>query len=503
MLKPSRSWRNLDNPIQFQTEPEPINGDRLLILVPHCDDETLGTGGIIWSARQRGLPVKIVFLTNGDGSRSTQLAENAKKLRRNTFLQLARMRQKEALAACAELGVSAEDVLFLGYPDRGTGQMWFDHWAPGRPFRSPFTRADCAPYDNAHTPFAAYCGRQAWQDVRNILAAFRPTRVYTTHPNDTHPDHWASWAYALAALESLRVDPSEKDWARKTKLLAFLVHRGIWPRPHGYRPAARLTPPPDLRHGSHALRQWTSREVNAAASAAKKLALGKYVSQMAFTPHYLRGFLRLNELFEHIPPIDPTEPAAIDGKHPQASETGEPAHGVWLVDYDPQHIRLRLHLRQRDARRQLRLHLHVFGLDIVRAWSVEIRGNAATHSILARDADSGHTEEWGLVREGHDLDILIPRRVTHTVTHSSELTGGEVRGTAGAAPIASPEMSDVAILVAAAAHRGTSILDRTEIGAIRISSECYYGESPLLIAPSDPRYRTRQMKKQSGLRRYT
>jgi LmbE family N-acetylglucosaminyl deacetylase len=509
MLKPSLLRRTPETVPQFEVEPEPAPGDRILILVPHCDDETLGTGGLIWSARQQGVPVKIVFMTNGDGSRSTQLAENAKKLRRTTFLQLARMRQEEALAACAQLGVGAEDVVFMGYPDRGTGRMWFDHWAPGRLFRSPYTRADRAPYDNAHTPLTAYCGHNAWQDVRDLVAGFHPTRIYTTHPADTHTDHWACWAYALSALESIRADRRERTWADSTRLLTFLVHRGIWPLPHGYWPAARLIPPVELQRRNGTTRHWSSRELNAAASAAKKSALEQYVSQMAFTPHYLRGFLRRNELFEHIPTVVPplAGPPTCGASAPEtAIPADSTARGVFLTRIDRQQIILRLRLRQRRApRRQIRLHLHVFGIGTTRAWSVEIRETGKSQQITARDAESGRTEEWGLQRSEAGLDLIIPRSAI-------ELTVGapQVPGLASAPRGSSKETTEapnVTLLVGAAAHVGLTTLDRTEIGAVRIPGQIsgdnskngtFTGE--ILIAPSDPRHQKRSARRQNSKR---
>src|SRR5512136_1478514 len=40
---------------------------RLLVLAPHCDDETLGSGGLIQSALAAGIQVRVVIATNGDG----------------------------------------------------------------------------------------------------------------------------------------------------------------------------------------------------------------------------------------------------------------------------------------------------------------------------------------------------------------------------------------------------------------------------------------------------
>ncbi len=40
---------------------------RLLILAPHCDDETLGSAGLILAAERAGIQVRVVIATNGDG----------------------------------------------------------------------------------------------------------------------------------------------------------------------------------------------------------------------------------------------------------------------------------------------------------------------------------------------------------------------------------------------------------------------------------------------------
>ena len=39
---------------------------RLLVLAPHCDDETLGAGGLIREALRRGMDVRVVIATAGD-----------------------------------------------------------------------------------------------------------------------------------------------------------------------------------------------------------------------------------------------------------------------------------------------------------------------------------------------------------------------------------------------------------------------------------------------------
>jgi len=47
-------------------EPLTEDSERILILAPHPDDETLGCGGTIQKALLQGKTVKVVFLTSGD-----------------------------------------------------------------------------------------------------------------------------------------------------------------------------------------------------------------------------------------------------------------------------------------------------------------------------------------------------------------------------------------------------------------------------------------------------
>ena len=42
---------------------------RVLVFAPHCDDETLGVGGLMKTLKDAKTPVRTVFFTNGDGFR--------------------------------------------------------------------------------------------------------------------------------------------------------------------------------------------------------------------------------------------------------------------------------------------------------------------------------------------------------------------------------------------------------------------------------------------------
>src|SRR5512137_2118624 len=70
---------------------------RLLIFAPHCDDETLGSGGLIQAAVQAGIDVQVVIATNGDGYRFAT-SEEFKKLYPSAqdYIRMGEVRQQES-----------------------------------------------------------------------------------------------------------------------------------------------------------------------------------------------------------------------------------------------------------------------------------------------------------------------------------------------------------------------------------------------------------------------
>lgn len=78
-----------------------------IVFAPHQDDETLGCGGTITMKRASGSRVQVVFLTDGSGSHCQFVSAE----------ELRRVRQSEAVAACAQLGVREADIVFLAFSD--------------------------------------------------------------------------------------------------------------------------------------------------------------------------------------------------------------------------------------------------------------------------------------------------------------------------------------------------------------------------------------------------
>jgi len=97
------------------------SGDRLLILVPHPDDEVLGCGGVIQKAVSLKLPVRIVFFTYGDANKKSFTVYRKRfVINPKAVLAMGEVRRNEAIAAGKTLGVPQDQLIFLGYPDRST-----------------------------------------------------------------------------------------------------------------------------------------------------------------------------------------------------------------------------------------------------------------------------------------------------------------------------------------------------------------------------------------------
>ncbi|RPI27143.1 MAG: PIG-L family deacetylase, partial [Chloroflexota bacterium] len=108
--------------------------ERVLIIAPHPDDETIGAGGLIQAARSRGAEVRVVIVTNGDGQAFAPLALNHCLLpRTKDYVALGERRQKETVNALGLLGLVQEDVHFLGYPDRQLATLWAANWTSDFP----------------------------------------------------------------------------------------------------------------------------------------------------------------------------------------------------------------------------------------------------------------------------------------------------------------------------------------------------------------------------------
>jgi LmbE family N-acetylglucosaminyl deacetylase len=128
----------------------------VLVVAPHPDDEAIGCGGAVLLHRRRGDPVRVVFLTSGEGGVPSLPPE-----------EVIALREREAAEAAQILGARGLD--FLRLPDGGL-------------------------QENVERAAAA---------LARVLAGHPVDLIYLPHPAESHPDHEAALPIVRAALGAL------------------------------------------------------------------------------------------------------------------------------------------------------------------------------------------------------------------------------------------------------------------------------------------------------------
>jgi len=86
-----------------------LGGRTPLVLAPHADDESLGCGGLLAECAERGIPARVLVLTDGTGSHPNSRLYPPERLRD--------LREAETRRAVAILGLDPARVSFLGLRD--------------------------------------------------------------------------------------------------------------------------------------------------------------------------------------------------------------------------------------------------------------------------------------------------------------------------------------------------------------------------------------------------
>ena len=177
-----------DAPAERSTVLRPITAqDRVLVVAPHPDDESLGAGGLLQRAVAAHSKIRVVFITNGDNNVWAQgVVEHRFYIGASDKARWGERRQKEALHALDTLGVPAKAALFLGFPDCGTTLLLMRN---SQAFRAA---------------------------VDSSIVAWRPTILVLPSPDDLHPDHSTSWVITQLEYRRLNVPPPLE--------LDYLVH---------------------------------------------------------------------------------------------------------------------------------------------------------------------------------------------------------------------------------------------------------------------------------------
>ncbi len=277
--------------------------DKILILAPHPDDEILGCSGIIQKAVSMKIPLRIVFFTYGDSNQWAFLVYRKRLvLIPRAIRKMGLIRHDEAVSADKVLGVSPEQLIFLGYPDFRTLNIWCTHWGNRPTVKGILSEVNKVPYSNAFRPGAPYKGEEILKDLETIIREFKPTKIFLSHPVDHHPDHQSLYLFTHIALWNIGRELN-------AELYPYLVHFKKWPKPQGYHPKQKLLPPGRFYNKI----QWNICKLNPEEIGLKETALKKHRSQFKASAKYLNSFVRSNELFGDFPVVTLKEntPSAV------------------------------------------------------------------------------------------------------------------------------------------------------------------------------------------------
>ncbi|WP_414754160.1 PIG-L deacetylase family protein [Anabaena sp. CCY 9910] len=160
------SWLLLKWLLFGNSKPLLSNQKSAMIFSPHQDDETFGCGGMIAYKREHGIPVVVVFITDGKGSRSLDLdCQN----------QIVQTRKQEAISALGILGVESSHIHFLSKPD------------------------GCLPElsNEEH--------QQTIREISELIQHYQPEEIYVPHRKDCHRDHEATYNLVKTVIREANI----------------------------------------------------------------------------------------------------------------------------------------------------------------------------------------------------------------------------------------------------------------------------------------------------------
>lgn len=158
---------------------------KILVLVPHQDDEINVAGNFICSMSKMGADIYVAYSTNGD------------------YEYKAAVRIKEAIAALAIMGVNEDHIVFMGYGDSYNtfeGAHISDAYDRPTVSRAGHNETYCEANQSDYSfiksgNHSRYCRNNFLSDLESIILDIKPELLVCVD-FDQHPDHrWLSIAF--------------------------------------------------------------------------------------------------------------------------------------------------------------------------------------------------------------------------------------------------------------------------------------------------------------------
>lgn len=172
---------------------------KLLVLVPHQDDELLLTAGLLHRAVQAGMHPMVAMVTNGDYGCQDHSVGYA--------------RLRETIEGLSLLGVPATDLTIMGYADTGMPREdsfiagLYDETDENRVHPShcgtkTYGLPEMAEFHTVRTGTAAPYTRASFvEDLRALIDQLQPDSIITMALCDTHGDHSGLYEFTRDELQ--------------------------------------------------------------------------------------------------------------------------------------------------------------------------------------------------------------------------------------------------------------------------------------------------------------
>ncbi len=185
------------NGLELAANPLPHS---ILIFCAHQDDEG-AHAGMIRAAVENHIPIHIVYFTSGDAGSCDRYYEHS--CAPDEAMNFGALRMDEARWSVGHLGVPRESIFFLGLPDGGSGQIWYDHVEASNPYLSVLLASEHAPYEGVAEPNLPFTRQAVVEAAKRFIREFHPEVIYTGHPDERHVDHRTNNWFVVKALQEL------------------------------------------------------------------------------------------------------------------------------------------------------------------------------------------------------------------------------------------------------------------------------------------------------------
>ena len=273
--------------------------ERLLILAPHPDDESLSSAGLAHRVLINEGNVRSVVITAGDAYvEAIEKDTGRKNLKPTDFLKYGEMRLEESRHAAKILGNGFIHLDLLGFSDGSIYDMLVSHWRT-HPEKSEFTGFSHVPYRIAQDKGVAQDGKILHDELVNILNETKPTLIVFPDVMENDSDHAGLGMFALLAIHDW-INQKNSGAKKEPRLLTYLIHwQHGWPAGSDSAVPLNLSNSPlflpdDLPLRGH---QRACFNLNVIERNLKHNVLAQYQTQQRAMGDFLAAFVRSNECF--------------------------------------------------------------------------------------------------------------------------------------------------------------------------------------------------------------